>query len=193
VRRERERLVREIGRVMVVESGVGPILMARPSDPRRLLTELAKYGVAADRSGDRLRLPVSIKTAVNDRLLTALGLAPGKTRAHRVGPGRARDQRDAHRLRRRSGRHRADQDRNRRRLLRPHAGTGRGPRRVSLRLQCEGDLHTDPHHTIEDSAIALGQALNRRWASGAASPATASSWPMDEAKADVGIDLSGRP
>ena len=27
----------------------------------------------------------------------------------------------------------------------------------SLRLQCEGDLHTDPHHTIEDSAIALAR------------------------------------
>ena len=85
VRRERERLVREIGRAMTVEAGVGPIVMARPSDVDATLAELTRYGVAADRSGDRLRLPVSIKAEVNDRLLTALGLAPSTARAHRVG------------------------------------------------------------------------------------------------------------
>ncbi len=193
VKRERERLVREIGRVMVVENGVGPILMARPNDTEATLAELAKYGVAADRSGDRLRLPVSIKPEVNDRLLTALGLAPAKARAHRVGQA-VRDTKETRIV--------CAVDLDATGPIRIETGVGFFDHMLeqvaahggfSLRLQCEGDLHTDPHHTIEDSAIALGLALKQALGERRGIARYGFVLAMDEAQANVAIDLSGRP
>lgn len=63
-----------------------------------------------------------------------------------------------------------------------------------LHVAAEGDLHIDTHHTIEDVAIALGEAFRealgdkagiRRFASGM--------YPLDEALVSVALDLSGRP
>jgi imidazoleglycerol-phosphate dehydratase len=63
-----------------------------------------------------------------------------------------------------------------------------------LTVKAEGDLHIDTHHTVEDVAIALGEAFRealgdkagiRRFASG--------KYPLDEALVDVALDLSGRP
>lgn len=63
-----------------------------------------------------------------------------------------------------------------------------------LRIAATGDLHIDTHHTVEDVAIALGQAFSaavgdkvgvRRFASGL--------YPLDEALVEVALDLSGRP
>jgi len=63
-----------------------------------------------------------------------------------------------------------------------------------LTATCEGDLEIDAHHTVEDVAITLGQALDdalgerraiRRYADRAI--------PMDEARAELAVDVSGRP
>ena len=63
-----------------------------------------------------------------------------------------------------------------------------------LTVRAEGDLHIDTHHTVEDVAITVGEALRdalgnkagvRRFASG--------SFPLDEALVDIALDLSGRP
>ena len=63
-----------------------------------------------------------------------------------------------------------------------------------LRIAADGDLHIDSHHTVEDVAIALGEAFRealgdkagvRRFASGL--------YPLDEALVEVALDLSGRP
>jgi imidazoleglycerol-phosphate dehydratase len=63
-----------------------------------------------------------------------------------------------------------------------------------LTVACDGDLHVDSHHSVEDVAIAIGEALRmalgdkvgvRRFASGL--------FPLDEALVEVALDLSGRP
>jgi imidazoleglycerol-phosphate dehydratase len=63
-----------------------------------------------------------------------------------------------------------------------------------LTVRASGDLHVDTHHTVEDVALAVGEAFRealgdkagvRRFASGR--------YPLDEALVDVALDLSGRP
>lgn len=65
---------------------------------------------------------------------------------------------------------------------------------IDIELKAKGDLHIDFHHTVEDSGIALGQAVAkalgdrkgiRRYAS--------CDLPMDETLTRVAIDVSGRP
>ncbi len=62
----------------------------------------------------------------------------------------------------------------------------------SMELECEGDLHIDPHHTIEDSAIALGQALREALGDKRGIGRYGFCLPMDEAQVNVALDLSGR-
>jgi imidazoleglycerol-phosphate dehydratase len=66
--------------------------------------------------------------------------------------------------------------------------------RIDLDVDVTGDLQTGAHHTAEDTAIVLGQALDKALADrigivryGAATV------PMDEARASCAIDISGRP
>lgn len=65
---------------------------------------------------------------------------------------------------------------------------------LDLTVEARGDLHVDGHHTVEDTGIALGQAINqalgdragiRRYADAAV--------PLDEALVRCVIDVSGRP
>jgi imidazoleglycerol-phosphate dehydratase len=66
--------------------------------------------------------------------------------------------------------------------------------RLDLDVQVAGDLHTGAHHTVEDTGIVLGQALDKalgdrrgivRYGHAVV--------PMDEARAAAAIDISGRP
>lgn len=63
-----------------------------------------------------------------------------------------------------------------------------------LRVMARGDIAVDTHHTIEDTGIALGEALNEALGDRAGVRRFASlSVPLDEALIDVALDLSGRP
>lgn len=63
-----------------------------------------------------------------------------------------------------------------------------------LRIKATGDLHIDTHHTIEDVSICLGQAIHEALTDRKGIVRMGSSFvPMDEALAQVVIDLSGRP
>ncbi|MER3400067.1 MAG: imidazoleglycerol-phosphate dehydratase HisB [Thermoflexus sp.] len=63
-----------------------------------------------------------------------------------------------------------------------------------LEVQARGDLEVDPHHTVEDVAIVLGQALDQALGDRRGIVRMGHAWvPMDEALAFVAVDLSGRP
>ncbi len=65
---------------------------------------------------------------------------------------------------------------------------------IDLELHCDGDLEVDEHHSIEDTGIALGQAIRQAISDDKAGiQRYGFVLPMDKAQATVAIDLSDRP
>jgi imidazoleglycerol-phosphate dehydratase len=66
--------------------------------------------------------------------------------------------------------------------------------RLNLDVRASGDLQTGPHHTVEDTGLVLGQALDEALADRAGIARFGEAVvPMDEARASAAIDISGRP
>ncbi|MBH1964204.1 MAG: imidazoleglycerol-phosphate dehydratase HisB [Comamonadaceae bacterium] len=65
---------------------------------------------------------------------------------------------------------------------------------IDLDVQCEGDLHIDGHHSVEDVGIAIGQAVKEAVGDKKGITRYGHSYvPLDEALSRVVIDFSGRP
>jgi imidazoleglycerol-phosphate dehydratase/histidinol-phosphatase len=62
----------------------------------------------------------------------------------------------------------------------------------SLRLDCSGDLDVDEHHTVEDTAICLGDAMREALGDKRGVARYGFLLPMDESEAKVSLDLAGR-
>lgn len=178
-----------------VREGQANFLLLTARDPEGLRARLDQCGVRArfrpQAGPGAVRLTVGAP-AENDLVLAAFGVeAPPAatrraevtrdTRETRVAVAVDLDRESPRRVRTGLGfyDHMLDQ-------IAAHAG-------ISLLLECQGDLETDPHHTVEDCALALGGALRSALGDRRGIARYGFVLPMDEAEAAVSLDLSGRP
>ena len=64
---------------------------------------------------------------------------------------------------------------------------------IDLTVHTKGDLHVDEHHTIEDTALALGECIDRALGSKRGIERYGYSLPMDDCLCSVALDFGGRP
>ena len=64
---------------------------------------------------------------------------------------------------------------------------------IDIEADIKGDLQVDEHHTVEDTAIVLGRAINQALGKKLKINRYGFFLPMDDARAEVAIDFSGRP
>lgn len=64
---------------------------------------------------------------------------------------------------------------------------------IDLAINTKGDIHVDEHHTIEDTAIALGECINKALGSKRGIERYGYTLPMDDCLCSVALDFGGRP
>jgi histidinol-phosphate aminotransferase/imidazoleglycerol-phosphate dehydratase/histidinol-phosphatase len=193
-RSERARLIEQLEcaeGVRSVMAGDGRFLTILADNADAVMARAAAYEASLTRIEDGV-IAVEVRdAAANVRVLSAFGAASG--RAPRIGEA-IRETKETRIIAR------VDLDRARDvridtgaayfdHMLEQIAAHGG----ISLTLACEGDLHVDLHHTIEDCALALGQALSAALGERRGVARYGFTLPMDEAEAKVSIDLGGRP
>jgi histidinol-phosphate aminotransferase/imidazoleglycerol-phosphate dehydratase/histidinol-phosphatase len=198
IKAERERLAPLLTaspQVRRVRSGGGNFLFVEVEEPQALARRLTALGISvrfrenAAPGGVRLTIGTADE---NEAVLAAFGLAGGRkprrtaelvreTKETSISVAVDLDRPEPRQIASGVGffDHMLDQ-------VAAHAG-------FSLILACEGDLQIDPHHSLEDCALALGGALSRALSERRGIGRFGFSLPMDESEAHVLIDLSGRP
>lgn len=198
IKEERDRLARLLPSspiVKTVRNGGGNFLFLEVEEPDKLADRLRALGIRVrfrpNAAPGGLRLTIGT-VAENDAALAALGVASAIKPARRVDIVRdTKETNIAVSL---------DLDRSEPRQIRTgiafydhmldqiaaHGG-------FSLVLSCDGDLDIDAHHSVEDCAIAFGSALSAALGERRGIGRFGFALPMDEAEAQVLIDLSGRP
>lgn len=197
---ERERMSRLLPQSDWVESvypSVANFLLLQTKDSRAFMKHLQSFGILGrDRNKD---LPNTVRLSLgspaeNDLVLKALDVmlaAPAKTprlfSAHRGTKETSID---------------ATVNLDAPNFLKIDTGIGFFDHMLSqvashggfgLELHCKGDLEIDQHHTIEDCALTLGEALRGALGDKRGIARFGFSAPLDEALASVVVDLSGRP
>ncbi|MFT4089734.1 MAG: imidazoleglycerol-phosphate dehydratase HisB [Asticcacaulis sp.] len=168
----------------------GPWVYLQPSDKAQSLAALKRLGLKAQAAFEGLIVPVGDK-AHNDRLLAALGVVSQGKPARRGEV--LRDTKET--------KISAIVDLDNPKPITIHTGNGFFDHMLdqvathggfSLQLACEGDLHIDPHHTIEDCMLAFGSALKQALGDRIGMARFGFVLPMDETEAKVSVDISGR-
>jgi histidinol-phosphate aminotransferase/imidazoleglycerol-phosphate dehydratase/histidinol-phosphatase len=198
IKAERERLVPLLASspsVKSVRSGGGNFLFLEVEDPQVLAEKLRALGIRVrfrpKAAPGGLRLTIGTE-AENEAALAALGVSVASKAGRRADV--VRDTKET------SIAVSVDLDRTAPRKVETgiafydhmldqvaaHAG-------FSLILSCDGDLEIDAHHSVEDCALALGKALSSALGERRGIGRFGFALPMDEAEAQVLIDLSGRP
>lgn len=195
VKADRKRLAQALsGAPMIIEAAedAGAAVIVRTADAGEALRALAAWDVAGDRLSDGLiRLSVGAGEE-NDRLLRAFGVE-GTQRPSRRGEI-VRETAETRIV--------ASVDLDRAGTASISTGVGFLDHMflqivhhagISATLDCRGDLDVDAHHSIEDCAIAFGDALAGALGERRGIARFGFVLPMDEAEARVSVDLGGRP
>ncbi len=169
----------------------GPFVVLHPADATQTQAALKRLGLTVQATPNGLLVPLG-DVATNNRLLRALDVAP-EAKAPRIGEV-LRDTKET--------RISAIVNLDAPKPVKVHTGIGFFDHMLdqvathggfSLQLACEGDLHIDGHHTVEDCMLAFGQALKQALGDRVGMARFGFVLPMDETEAKVSIDLGGRP